>query len=341
MAAPNIDKTMHDRAKIEKSNVVQQPVNGPRTMTLMGLWNDVDLKHSYAQVTNDLIGCWSMMTNAGVPFIQIIPWEFTSNLWTTTESNTWTSVTNFIVTNGGPYAALVQAGYIITNYDQTVDGLHANQTNLILIAKAVQSAYTPRSFYNEKTNSVGLTYVHAVTYLNQVASPSYMFWDGGVNMLGPFVGDSYIWSAGGSPLTPSFAGNYFQVDNSIGVGETADGFVGNIRWTGTATGNGAGLTGLDASRLAGGTVPLARLSGITSNQLDPETWSASTRWNAEARETIRTLVQRLDAQDVEIKKFKEESERVVYLERKLNELEGLVRSPAERNGPFGQSKTPD
>jgi hypothetical protein len=25
MAAPNIDKTMHDRAKIEKSNVVQQP----------------------------------------------------------------------------------------------------------------------------------------------------------------------------------------------------------------------------------------------------------------------------------------------------------------------------
>jgi len=37
-------------------------------------------------------------------------------------------------------------------------------------------------------------------------------------------------------------------------------------------GNGARLTLLDAGQLAQGTVPLARLGGITSNQLDPATW---------------------------------------------------------------------
>ena len=38
------------------------------------------------------------------------------------------------------------------------------------------------------------------------------------------------------------------------------------------SGNGASLTSLNASNLASGTVPLARLSGITSNQLDAGTW---------------------------------------------------------------------
>ena len=33
-------------------------------------------------------------------------------------------------------------------------------------------------------------------------------------------------------------------------------------------GNGAGLTNLNAAQLSSGTVPLAQLSGITSNQLD-------------------------------------------------------------------------
>jgi hypothetical protein len=45
---------------------------------------------------------------------------------------------------------------------------------------------------------------------------------------------------------------------------------------GTFSGNGAGLTSLNASQLSSGTVPLARLSGITSNQLDAATWQLAT-----------------------------------------------------------------
>jgi len=40
----------------------------------------------------------------------------------------------------------------------------------------------------------------------------------------------------------------------------------------SVSGNGANLTALNATNLASGTVPLARLSGITSNQLDAATW---------------------------------------------------------------------
>jgi formylglycine-generating enzyme required for sulfatase activity len=40
----------------------------------------------------------------------------------------------------------------------------------------------------------------------------------------------------------------------------------------SVSGNGANLTSLSATNLASGTVPLARLSGITSNQLDAGTW---------------------------------------------------------------------
>ena len=39
----------------------------------------------------------------------------------------------------------------------------------------------------------------------------------------------------------------------------------------TFSGSGANLTSLNANNLASGTVPLARLSGITSNQLDAAT----------------------------------------------------------------------
>ncbi len=44
-------------------------------------------------------------------------------------------------------------------------------------------------------------------------------------------------------------------------------------------GNGSGLTGLSASQLTTGTVPLAQLSGITSNQLDAATWQLATNLN--------------------------------------------------------------
>src|ERR1019366_6512019 len=50
-------------------------------------------------------------------------------------------------------------------------------------------------------------------------------------------------------------------------------------FSGTFTGSGANLTALNANNLAGGTVPLARLSGVTSNQLDATTWQQATNLN--------------------------------------------------------------
>ena len=47
----------------------------------------------------------------------------------------------------------------------------------------------------------------------------------------------------------------------------------------TFAGNGASVTNLNANNLASGTVPLARLSGITSNQLDAATWQLATNLN--------------------------------------------------------------
>ena len=50
-------------------------------------------------------------------------------------------------------------------------------------------------------------------------------------------------------------------------------------YTASYTGNGAGLTNLNASQLSSGTVPLAQLSGITSNQLVATTWQLATNLN--------------------------------------------------------------
>jgi formylglycine-generating enzyme required for sulfatase activity len=50
-------------------------------------------------------------------------------------------------------------------------------------------------------------------------------------------------------------------------------------FSGTFTGSGANLTALNANNLASGTVPLAQLSGITSNQLDAATWQLATNLN--------------------------------------------------------------
>ena len=59
--------------------------------------------------------------------------------------------------------------------------------------------------------------------------------------------------------------------NAIVKRDGAGNFTANAITVGSLSGNGAGLTSLNASNLTG-TVPLARLSGITSNQLDPATW---------------------------------------------------------------------
>ena len=56
-------------------------------------------------------------------------------------------------------------------------------------------------------------------------------------------------------------------------------FNGNVQVNGILSGNGGGLTNLNASQLSSGTIPLAQLSGITSAQLDSATWQAATNLN--------------------------------------------------------------
>ena len=56
--------------------------------------------------------------------------------------------------------------------------------------------------------------------------------------------------------------------------------VGSISgYQGNFSGNGSNLTGLNASQLSSGTVPLAQLSGITSTQLNAATWQLTTNLN--------------------------------------------------------------
>jgi hypothetical protein len=53
----------------------------------------------------------------------------------------------------------------------------------------------------------------------------------------------------------------------------------SVNLSGSFTGNGSALTNLNANNLTSGTVPLTRLSGITSNQLDAATWLLATNLN--------------------------------------------------------------
>ncbi len=55
------------------------------------------------------------------------------------------------------------------------------------------------------------------------------------------------------------------------------------------SGSGAGLTGINAGNLSSGTVPLARLGGITSNQLDATTWQLATNLNNGNAATLEGL----------------------------------------------------
>lgn len=50
-------------------------------------------------------------------------------------------------------------------------------------------------------------------------------------------------------------------------------------FSGTFTGSGANLTSLNANNLSSGTVPLARLNGISASQLDSTTWQLATNVN--------------------------------------------------------------
>ena len=94
-------------------------------------------------------------------------------------------------------------------------------------------------------------------------------------------------------LTPTpyavFANTASNVSGTVSAGQLS-GLIGNGNlpaspiFSGTATagffsGNGANVTSLNANNLSSGTVPLARLSGITSNQLDAATWQLATNLN--------------------------------------------------------------
>ena len=74
----------------------------------------------------------------------------------------------------------------------------------------------------------------------------------------------------GAVASANLSGTY---GNSLTLNNAGNAF------NGTFTGDGANLTGLNANNLASGMVPLARLSGLTSNQLDAATWQLATNLN--------------------------------------------------------------
>lgn len=69
------------------------------------------------------------------------------------------------------------------------------------------------------------------------------------------------------------AGTAQSLANGWTITEDGAGYV----FTGAMQGNGSRLTNINASALASGTVPAARLSDITSNQLDAATWLLATQ----------------------------------------------------------------
>ena len=114
------------------------------------------------------------------------------------------------------------------------------------------------------------------------------------------TGGSYNTACGSWALNQNTSGNYnialgYQAgmsilgNSNIDIGHT--GFSSDImvirigdRQTrtfiaGVITGNGSGLTSLNANNIASGIVPLAQLAGITSNQLDAATWQLATNLN--------------------------------------------------------------
>jgi hypothetical protein len=94
-------------------------------------------------------------------------------------------------------------------------------------------------------------------------------------------------------LTPvpyaDFAGNASNLLGSLPATQLSGALPASVLpvspdFSGTVTaesfaGDGTNLTSLDADSLSTGTVPLARLSGITSNQLDAATWQLATNLN--------------------------------------------------------------
>jgi len=80
-------------------------------------------------------------------------------------------------------------------------------------------------------------------------------------------------------LTPTpyavFAGS---ASNLLGALPSSPVFSGTVT-AGIFSGSGTNLTSLNASQLTSGTVPLARLTGLTSNQMDAVTWQAATNLN--------------------------------------------------------------
>jgi hypothetical protein len=250
----NGDESYMFYAQITQANA-EAPAVGERTMIMQGpSWNDINANtRTTSQITNDIVQNWTLATNHGWNIVQIIPWEgFINQAWTVTQSNNWSYLTNFVVTNGGPYKAIVFAGQIVTSSNQTIDGLHANPLSLALEADAIAAAYQPQSFYNLRTNSLVATnqppnlQVYGVV---SVADGAY--WAGNLQLAGDFAvvsnyvgiegailgagnitANGYIWAAGGSTGLPSFSGNYFQANDSIGVGEAPLSTVGSISTTG-------------------------------------------------------------------------------------------------------------
>jgi len=130
--------------------------------------------------------------------------------------------------------------------------------NMAAISAALfsQPGLQLRIWFNDGTQGFSALYPAS----NLTPTPYAIFAGSASNLLGtvPAAQVSGTLANGALPVSPDFTGTV-----------TATNF----------SGSGADLTSLNASSLASGTVPLAQLSGITSNQLDAATWQLATNLN--------------------------------------------------------------
>ena len=98
---------------------------------------------------------------------------------------------------------------------------------------------------------------------------------------------AFVWADGSAPgvAFASTGTNQFLIRAKGGVGintNNPNGAALNVNGAVVAAGfagNGSNLTSLNAAQLTGGTVPVARLSGLTAGQLDAATWQQATNLN--------------------------------------------------------------
>lgn len=205
---------------------------------------------------------------AGIPDQQVPFGKNPERTLSATSNFTFNSTTNILTTSGG----FTTAGSIVSS---TMSSNTLSVTGSATIGSAtigtlsvtgnetIGGVITAGSNSIAVTDSTGHVRVQALS-----AGPEGTFLTTdhfGVVNWGAYPSIAAGWTDNGTYIT-SNAGERVRV-NSTSTGSEILSVGGDVVFTGTMTGNGSGLTTLNASNLASGIVPLAVLSGITSAQM--------------------------------------------------------------------------